>query len=78
MFCLLCLRHREPGRISQSELVPLRLLPRLMVSLGKRKVTLFQIPPNYLQQRETTKMPANEKRLFHQGSDYDPYSTTIA
>ena len=76
MFYLLCLRHREPGRISQSELVPLRLLPRLMVSLGKSKVTLFQIPPNYLQQRETTKMPAKEKRLFHQASDYPSQHST--
>ena len=43
MFYLLCLKHREPGGISQSQLVSLRLMPGLMVSVGKSKVILFQI-----------------------------------
>ena len=46
MSCLLCLKHREPGRISQSQLVSLRQMSGLMVSVGKSKDILFQISSN--------------------------------
>ena len=52
MFYLLCLKHREIGRISQSQLVSLRLLPGLMVSVGNSKIILFQISSSYWQQRQ--------------------------
>ena len=61
MFYLLCLKQREPGRISQSQLVSLKLLPRLMVSVGKSKVILFQISSNIIGNKgQKHKIPAKE------------------